>query len=160
MAFHQDNYPQAAAYCTECLALFRQVGDMWVAAITLNILGRVAHWAGDDERAATLHQESLTMFRKLGNRWGIVVCLGGLAGVAKAQGQPERAARLLGAEEALREASGEPLYSTISADHERIVATVRAALSGNVFEREWAQGRDMLLEHAIVYALDGLPVCQ
>jgi predicted ATPase/class 3 adenylate cyclase len=153
MAFHQDNYPRAAAYCTEGLALFRHVGDMWFAAITLNILGRVAHWAGDDQRAAALHQESLTMFRKLGNRWGIVVCLGGLAGVAKAQGQPERAARLLGAEEALREASGEPLFSTISADHERIVATVRAALSGNVFEREWARGRDMLLEHAIVYAL-------
>ena len=155
MAFHQDDYPQAAAYCTEGLALFRQVGDMWFVAIMLNILGRVALWAGDDKRAAALHQESLTRFRKLGNRWGIVVCLGGLAGVAKAQGQPERAARLLGAEEALREASGEPLYPTISAEHERIVATVRAALSGNVFEREWAQGRDMPPEHAIVYALDG-----
>jgi non-specific serine/threonine protein kinase len=154
IAFHQDDYQQAAAYCAESLALFRAVDDTWFIAVALNILGRVTHSTGDNRRADELHRESLALFRDLGNRWGIALCVGGLAAVAGAQGQPERAARLLGAEEALRETIGEPLFQTIRADHERMVAIVRAALSADVFVTAWASGRAMTLEQAIAYALE------
>jgi len=153
LAFHQDDCRRAAVYCSDSVARFRAVHDYWYTAGMLNILARVMESTNDDRQAAMLHLESLALFRDLGNQWGIALCLAGLAGVAGAQGQPERAARLLGAAEALWEAIGEPLFPTIRADHDRIVASVHAALSAEVFVALWAQGRNMPIKQAIAYAV-------
>ena len=90
---------------------------------------------------ATSFEDSLALYREVGNEDGIAYCLAGLAGVAGAEGQPERAARLLGAAEALLEASGTHLIAADRAEYDHNVATVRAQLDEAAFAAAWAEGR-------------------
>jgi len=125
-------------------------------ASTIVNIGHVALAQGDHERAAALYQEALTMQWELRERRDMAECLEALAAVAEEQGQVERAARLFGAAEALREEVGAPLPPADRARYERYVAAVRAGLDEETFESTWAQGREMPLEQAMAYALDGL----
>jgi predicted ATPase/transcriptional regulator with XRE-family HTH domain len=146
MTFHQDDPRAAAGALDESLSLFRTVGDTWYIATLLHIQGRVARLNGDVPQAAAHLRESLALFRTLGNHWGVALSVGGLATVARAQGDAEEAAELLGAEEALREAVGEPLYPTIRRDHERVVAELRTTLGEAPLAAAWARGRELTAE--------------
>ncbi|PLS79653.1 MAG: hypothetical protein CYG59_12140, partial [Chloroflexi bacterium] len=81
-------------------------------------------------------------------------CLEGLAGVAAACGQAERTARLRAAAEALHEAVGAPLSPADRARYEQYLAAAGAQLDTAMFAAAWAEGRVILLEQAIAYALD------
>jgi predicted ATPase/DNA-binding XRE family transcriptional regulator len=137
----------------ESLALLRRVGDRLFVAIALGDLGQVAHDQRRYDQARAIHQESLELCRKLGSQRGIALCLEKLAGIAAERGQPERAARLLGAAEALRQASQAPMGAPDHADYERFVAAARAGLDERAFAATWAEGRAMTLEQAITCAL-------
>jgi hypothetical protein len=105
---------------------------------------------------ATSFEDSLALYREVGNEDGIAYCLAGLAGVAGAEGQPERAARLLGAAEALLEATGVRLIAADRAEYDRNVAAVRAQLDEAAFAAAWAEGRAMAAddwEQVVAYAL-------
>ena len=78
--------------------------------------------------------------RELGDQHGLAECLEGLAGVAVAQGHLEHAARLLGAAEALREATGAPLSPRERVRYDRDVSIVRAGLGEAAFVAAWATG--------------------
>ena len=91
--------------------------------------------------------------------------LGGVAagmGQAQAQsrakrsvgGQAERGAKLLGAAEALLEAIGAVMSADDRIVYEQGVASARAQLSEEVFEKAWAEGRAMSMEKAVEYALE------
>ena len=84
---------------------------------------------------------------------GLVGGLAVLAGPAAAKGQSERAVRLLGASEALREATGLGLQAADQFEIDRYVASARAQLDEATFEAAWAEGRAMTLEEAVAYAL-------
>jgi tetratricopeptide (TPR) repeat protein len=138
----------------ESLALLRRVGDRLFVAIALDDLGQVAQDQRRYDQARSIHAESLELCRELGSQRSIALCLEKLAGVAGAQGQPERAARLLGAAEALRQASQAPMGAPDRADYEHFVAAARAGLDEASFAAAWAQGRAMTLEQAVTYALE------
>jgi hypothetical protein len=70
-----------------------------------------------------------------------------------AAGQTERAARLLGADEALREAHTIPIWPDAGELCDRLVVTARAALGDETFAAAWAAGRILSLEQAIAEAL-------
>jgi hypothetical protein len=87
--------------------------------------------------------------------WGIVQGLEKVAMVAEAQGDVKRAARLLGAVERLRHATDASLAPPEKAAPECLLAAVRAALGEAAFAAAWAAGREMSLDDAIVFALEG-----
>lgn len=64
--------PDAALY-EQSLALCREFGDKWGAAISLRGLGVVAANRDEKERAAELLNESLALFRELKDTWGEAV---------------------------------------------------------------------------------------
>ena len=67
---------------------------------------------------------------------------------------PRGAARIWGAAQRLREEIGAPLPAKDRANHDRDVAAARAVLANDAaFDLAWLEGRAMLLEHAIEYAL-------
>ena len=86
------------------------------------------------------------------------MCLAVLAGVDAARtsaGLAERAARLLGAAQALLDATGTTLQAADLSDHTLNVSLARSQLDKRLFEAAWGEGSAMGLEDAVTYALEG-----
>jgi len=109
---------------------------------------------GCPARAVGLYQEAVALFQAVGDRTLVAMGLDGVAASLATQGQVGRAARLLGAAAALRAAIGVALAPDDSARHERVVATTRAALREDTFQRAWAEGQHLSLEEAVAEATE------
>jgi non-specific serine/threonine protein kinase len=91
---------RASACLEECLALSHALGDAWLTAFTLFMLGVVAEDAGEFARATPLQQEARRRFEALGDRSNAALSLTHLGIVALGAGDLEMAVPLL--EDALR----------------------------------------------------------
>ncbi|HEY4722075.1 MAG TPA: tetratricopeptide repeat protein, partial [Anaerolineae bacterium] len=150
------DYDDARQLYEQSLALLRQIGDKWFIAMVLNNLGQVAQYQGRLAQAQAVHVESLSLCEEVGNYRGVAMCLENFAGVAGLLSQCERAARLLGAAQALRDATHTAMETgTLDClDYDRAVNVARAGLSETSFQAAWAAGRSMTLEQAMAYALE------
>ncbi len=158
LTLRQRDYRRAALWLEESLALHCRLGDRRGVAASLGTLGAVVLRQGDSERARELLCESLEMRAELGDKGGMAWCLEHVAEAIVAEGSdPEdawRAARILGAAQALREATGSMIDPVDHPGYERVVAAVRAQLSGEAFTAAWVAGRAMTLEQAIAHAVE------
>jgi predicted ATPase len=148
----QSDYDRAGAYYQESETLLRNMGDKGDLARLIHSLGYVARHQGDTRRADTQFRQSLAMFRTLGNQRGIAECLAGLAGLESEGGRLERATRLLGAAQALLNASGAAWWPADRVEVESSRAAMRANLDEDAFAAAWGAGETMSLEGAITYA--------
>ncbi len=147
VALSQSDLGRAQPLLEESLAICRELGDRRNIAKATYALGDVA--SGRHDRAArTLYEESLSLSVEIGDRWISAISLEGLARIAVATGEPEAAARLLGAADALREATGAARSSYFRALYERVLAQTRAQLGDDPFETAWAAGRTLTPEQA------------
>ncbi|MFL5734056.1 MAG: hypothetical protein ACJ78Q_12755, partial [Chloroflexia bacterium] len=78
----------------------------------------------------------------------------GVGAGATAQGNAERGARLLCAAGALTEATGSVLDSIDRIPYEQGMASTRAQLGDEAFERLRSEGRALPLDQAIAHALE------
>ena len=97
--------------------------------------------------------KTLRGWQHLGQRGAIAHQLESLAFVALERRQSSRAARLLGAAEALREASGAVHMAMERSEYEQIVISLRAQLPAPELAAAWAAGRAMAMDEAVDYAL-------
>ncbi|MCS7197191.1 MAG: tetratricopeptide repeat protein [Candidatus Bipolaricaulota bacterium] len=155
--FQKGERARAKALLQESLELYRGLGAVPGLASVFNSLGMVALQEGDLQRAGTLLRQSLAHYRDVGDKWHIALCLDRLAQVAAAQGDWKRAVRLMGAEEALREAIGAPLPPSEHAGHEQTLTKAHEHLDEESFAAAWADGYAMKFEEAIAYALSEEP---
>jgi class 3 adenylate cyclase/tetratricopeptide (TPR) repeat protein len=153
VASDQGSYAEARALLAESLLIRRQLGDKAGLALSLNTLADVVLDEGDYRAARPLLDESLAISRELGDQTAIAYLIEDYAGLAAAEAQPERALQLGGFAAALREAIGAPLPPAEQARVDRMLAPAHAALQHAAAE-EWAAGRALLLEQAIVLALE------
>jgi predicted ATPase/DNA-binding SARP family transcriptional activator/DNA-binding CsgD family transcriptional regulator len=144
---------QATALLDESLALFQEIGDSSNIAISLMNSALAALTQGDHERVRALSQESLKMLQKGEDKQHIPDCLEIMAGGAGAQGWAQRAARLWGAAEAMREDIGVPLQPEDRKLLDPFLTTARSSLGEAVWQAALAEGRAMMPEQAIEYAL-------
>jgi tetratricopeptide (TPR) repeat protein len=144
---------QAQNYYAQSLASFRELGHRRDIAHVYLELGRVARTQGQAAQAREYYAGSLTLFGELMDKQRIPECLEGIADLASEARQPVHAARLFGAAEALRESAGVPLPPVHRADYERARAAARAALDELAWRTAWAEGRALLMQQAIAYAL-------
>jgi predicted ATPase/DNA-binding SARP family transcriptional activator/DNA-binding CsgD family transcriptional regulator len=95
LAIDQGEGDQAEAAAEEGLELSTgaAIGDV-VAANFHNILGEVARFRGDHERATIVVEESLALHQEAGDKWGIIWSLGSLANISGDRGDDERAKQL------------------------------------------------------------------
>jgi hypothetical protein len=113
---------------------------------------------GDDQAAQTNHEEAIRLRDKSKNRVHMAYSLEVAAEIASVRKQAERAARLLGAAESLRETISSPLPFPYQERYKRLAESVRAQLSEQTFDAEWAVGRGWTYEQAVQYAIyDRLP---
>ncbi|HZS86228.1 MAG TPA: tetratricopeptide repeat protein [Chloroflexota bacterium] len=94
LAYKRGDFPQAAVYFEQSLALYRQVGDERGMAATLNNLAMIAQLQGDYRRASSLYEDALVLSRELGDSWDVAACLNNLAILTRQQGDGRRAAAL------------------------------------------------------------------
>jgi predicted ATPase/DNA-binding CsgD family transcriptional regulator len=92
LAIEQGDYGPAEAFLAEGLALYRESGDGYGIAFTLNALGSVAIYREEYGRAEASLLEALGLLRQAGDRIGIAALLGQLGYVALLQGEYARAA--------------------------------------------------------------------
>ena len=78
----QDNPEHACELYGECLALFRQVGDVAGIAWTLNYQGDVARESNDLTAARSFYEQSLAAFSLSRDGWGIASALSDLASLS------------------------------------------------------------------------------
>ena len=149
VALRQGDAAGARAHFEEALSAARETDNEQFIADALTHLGTVALRMGDARQAAALYQQSLALIWTRGYREYIAEDLAGLAAVASLLGQPEQAAVLLGAVEALREASSIRLSPLRSAEYERTVEGIRAHLDEATFAAAWKEGRAMELSQVI-----------
>jgi predicted ATPase/transcriptional regulator with XRE-family HTH domain len=160
-ACFQEKYERASDLLRKGRDLSRQVGDRRGVAGATIFLGEIARRQGDAEGAIPFYKESLALHAELGSRWFFPECLRGLARSCAACGELERATRLAGAEEALREALGNPAIFIVPSERPKYAAdleALRLALGPEAFAAVWAEGRAMTAEEAVAYALTGAEV--
>jgi predicted ATPase/DNA-binding SARP family transcriptional activator/DNA-binding CsgD family transcriptional regulator len=152
MLVHGDP-EQATVLLEESLALFRDIGDSSNIAIGLMYSALAALTQDDHERVKALSEESLKLLQIAEDKQHIADCLEIMAGGAGAQGRAQRAARLWGAAEVLREDIGVPLQPEDREVLDPYLAAARSSLGEVAWQVTLAEGRAMMPEQAIEYAL-------
>jgi len=147
------DHPRARALYEESLALSRELGDERMIAMELLNLAAVEKHLGNLSRAESLLKDSIPQSRTLGDDGLTVACLVVMAGVRAEGADPGRGARLLGAVDALVEASGHVLDPDDQAEYEQAVASARAVLGEARFDTILAEGKTISLDSAVAYAL-------
>jgi predicted ATPase/DNA-binding CsgD family transcriptional regulator len=140
VALNKEDPAGARTWIEESLAISRDLGDRRTIAKGAYFLGDAVSDLQDLSAGRKLYEESLNLSIELGDRWVTAISLEGLARIAAATGQPETAANLLGAADALREATGAPRSVYWRALHERVVDDLHARLGTDVFDAALAAG--------------------
>ena len=148
---------EATAMFEEGLSLARRIGDSNSATVALYNLAQMSLSRGDPARAATLFEEAVIISEQVKDRAALAYCLEGLAVVANARGEAGRCARPIGAAEGLHEAVGIPVYVYYElhrSPYESTVAAVRSQMGEEDFEAARTDGRAMIFEQAVEFALE------
>lgn len=146
---------EAAALFEDCASLTRDLGDRVDLAYALVGLAGIALRRGNHEAAEALHQDALRIRRDFADQTGIRLSLEALAVIAVAQGNHPRAVRLLGAAEAIGDATGNvirvPQWQVV---YEHASMTARDALPEDEYSMLWRTGKQWGKEQALDYALE------
>ncbi|MFN8473659.1 MAG: tetratricopeptide repeat protein [Anaerolineae bacterium] len=154
----EDEYDEADAVYTEGLALMQHSLHS-IAFWLRHNLGYVAVHRGELRRARGLFAECVKMHPSVGglNALPELVAAFAVLTAAEAVETPslaERAVRLFGAAEALLDAAGHSLEPPDSKEFDRYRAAISAQMPTDRFAALLAEGRAMMAEGALAYALD------
>jgi len=158
-AFGAGEYEEARRSFQESMAIYEAAGNAQFVNISRSGLADVARREGDHDKAGALYCESLAEWLRLGNRGAMARVMECLAFMAKVQAQVRagdqplaslrRAALLLGAADALRTISGNPMTGAEREEYDLEVAGLRAMLDAAALSSAWEDGRRLPPEQAI-----------
>jgi tetratricopeptide (TPR) repeat protein len=146
----QDGLPMAE----EALGIYRDLGNLFATADSLSGLGSFYQRVGDVEAATAAQREALEMFVEVGNPTGIAMVLEEMAIIETRKGRHERALRLAGAASSLKDEIGGGAPAELMQTREPLDES-RRSLDQQVADRAWAEGREMGMDKAVAYALEG-----
>ncbi len=150
----------------QVVLLSEEIGDQWLRAYALLMLGYAESDGNNLERATASLRDALRQFRKLGERLGVGVALNRLGYIAAASGDIERAEQLLEEAATLLRAQGSDwdlavnrnIYAflfLLRGDYERAEELLRESLQLSVQLRDrWASGY-LLVHLALTAAMQG-----
>jgi non-specific serine/threonine protein kinase len=149
MAGHHE---RSTACYEEIIQLTEPPGESLHRANALMALGLDAWHGGDPARAVQLHRSSLEIRLGLDDGLGAALGLEALAWGVGALGQHKRAAHMLGSAEVLWDSMGTStttLWPDLVGEHDKAVATARAALGDQAYAAAFRRGRQMPLAQAL-----------
>jgi predicted ATPase len=127
----------------------REIGDRYTLGFALAGLGSLARARGAHAESLALLKEALAVSSELENTLIMPRVLAGLVGSAGLAADYTRAARLVGAVDALWDATGSRDLPVWRVMFDQDVMNVRTALGEELFTAAWAEGRGMGLEQTI-----------
>jgi predicted ATPase len=152
LALAQGQVERAATHYAEAIERFREAGSEWGWRDMQAGLAATRYLKGDLPGAAALYIESLQQSQALQFSAIVVSSLLGLAGIAVAAGHPEVGARLLGATEGFSARLGGTLFIRDDHVHDRVLTTLRLALSEDRLAMVRKAGQALSIESAIAEA--------
>jgi predicted ATPase/DNA-binding SARP family transcriptional activator len=148
-----DTDAERRALTEQSLAIKRELGDRQGVANGLYNLGALDLETHDLESARARLTESLDLFWQLGRRRAIAAALASLAQVCALEGRFETSVRLIGALDALIQASGFQLQGVDQAAFDQQLEYARTSLGDAAFDQAHLHGATMRLEEAVALAL-------
>jgi predicted ATPase/class 3 adenylate cyclase len=153
LAFYRGDMAEARTHADLMLDLHRELGDQLSVTGHQTQMGHVARQTGNYREALALYRETLPDWQKMGHRGAVAHQLECFAFIARAQEQGERAVRLMGAAEALRQASSSPRTPQERIEYDQELAGLQAGMDEKTFDLLWAEGQSMSMEQAIDLAM-------
>jgi DNA-binding CsgD family transcriptional regulator len=147
--------PAARGHADRGLAEGVALGQKWGSMLALLTSSRVAAAAGESGRACDDAHQALTVGRDIASKSGIIDAFECLAGLLPGSEDHHKAARLLGAADALRQATGYQRFRLHQAGYDATVAGIRAAVGEQAFGLAWDEGAALTCDAAVSYALRG-----
>lgn len=149
---YRGNLIAASDMVQTCLARFRDMGERRAEATCLGELGHHALHRGELPAAADHFLAAAAMHLEMRDELGLIQCVEGLATFAASQDRANAAATLIGAADAWRERTSTVRICAEREIRDRLVASLRVALSGDVLQAELGHGRAMGIDQAIQLA--------
>jgi tetratricopeptide (TPR) repeat protein len=138
----------------ESLALARKLGDTAMESTELDNLGTVALQMGDLKQAKHHYRQAGQLMYKIRSKYLLPYMPLHFSAIALSEGKLDRAVKLLGASEALFESSGMIPDPDETVERDRAISSLRKAVDENKFNRLWAEGRKLSLDHTVQYSLE------
>ena len=131
---------------------FGELGDERFALAARSDLAHALRRGGRFDEALAVYRQTIGGWIHLGHRGAVANQLENVAYVHVEQGEPERAVRLLGAADAIRDASGQHRAFTEEPEQTAYVDRLRQLLGASGFEAGWAAGRALTQAGAVALA--------
>jgi predicted ATPase/class 3 adenylate cyclase len=138
----------------DALAIYRDLGNLFATADSVSGVGSYYRRIGETETARAMQREALEMFVEVGNPTGIAMVLEEIAMIETVEGRHERALRLAGAAAALKDDIGGGAPAELMRSGESFEESNRN-LDPDTARRAWDEGREMGLDKAVAYSLEG-----
>jgi predicted ATPase len=157
LAQYQGDYVKARVHLEDGVRIAREQGAQIALADGCVNLGAVVMRQGDYQRGVQVIREAIQIFQWVGNQDRIAQCLSVASGLALIKGYEERAVRWLAGASQVRETMRTiEAYYASPAEYDPQLAAVRAAVDPAIFERAWAEGKQMTLDQAVESVLTEL----
>ncbi len=144
---------EAQRWFREAAERYGAVGDIRFTMSSQSELAHAMRRAGAIDEADAEYRQTIMGWQRIGNRGAVANQLESMAFTAIARGSGARAARLLGAAEALREASGDPMTVDERGEYDAEVDRLRGLLDPPDLADAWADGRRLTSDQAVALAV-------
>ena len=150
----QGRFDRAQQYFEEGRRIFKHIGHKGLIAMVTSEIAHTQRAMGNYTDATKTYQETIKVFQDYGNRPAVAHQLECFAMIAVAEEEPQRAAKLFAAAEAIRQATGHKPTDEEQAEESQFTSRLRAMLAEAEFNALWEEGKSMMMEEAIRYALE------
>ncbi len=132
---------------------FQRIGEPTQSAIARSEMAHALRGQGKWAQALAIYKETIRFFQEMGHESAVANQLECIAYVALAMESPEAAAPLLGAGQAIRERTKNPIHLPWeTADYDRAMRQLDEMLGSAGREAAVAKGRSMTLDEAVDFA--------
>jgi predicted ATPase/transcriptional regulator with XRE-family HTH domain len=149
VAYAAGDLEQAEALQAAALKVAQTINAPYRLGTSCILIAQLQISRGNIPAATTRLQQALSAFQRIHDPLMTANCLFGFALIASDTGAHARAARLLGAADALYQASGTQLMAALDHDHARLVSTAATALGQDRFDTERRYGATLPASDAI-----------
>jgi predicted ATPase/DNA-binding CsgD family transcriptional regulator len=147
--------PAAREKADQAVAAVADLDNKASLMLALIISARIAAAAGDAGRASDEVHHALAVARSIRSKTRIIDALELLARLPQTSAEPDKAARLLGAADALRQATGYQRFQLHKGAYDTAVLDLRTAMGDAAFHQAWREGALLTVDDAVNYALRG-----
>lgn len=141
IAVARGRYDEALAMFEEALRLSRAVGDVWMVAISQNNIGNALRGLARFDEACGYYAAAMAAYRDYEDRWALAFLIEDVAVLAALAGDPLTALEVLGAADAMRDATEARRPDSQTDELDRWIAPTLVGLADDAVASARARGR-------------------